>query len=686
MSELGSGGFGTVFLGEHPSGSLAAVKVLHSRHGQDPEFRERFAREVHLARRVSSFCTAQVIDADPHGDPPWILSEYVQGTHLLRSVREQGPRTGSDLYRLAVHTATALSAIHAAGVVHRDFKPENIIIAPDGARVIDFGIARALDGAGATASGLIGTPAYMAPEQLRGEQVTPAIDVFAWGATIAFAATGREAFGGPHQAAVLHRVLDGEPDLAGVPEELSVTVRRCLAKEPGHRPDARALLATLLGYGDEGGRPDPGELYERSRAVGGGQVPSRLPEPGRAPFRFAGQELTTAGALAEAMQLNWNAAVDMLESAAHRQALIRWSAEEPEVIRALGEGVSTDVEVAWVIAVLRPDLPPCFRKHDMSLGSVTRMFQGSERWSGARWNNVDSRILAAVDDRILSVFSLHHCVDAEHGCPPGKACERYVALRGLIESAEPVRYRYHQWAWDALSGFADIREQELRNYRRRALVGPATAFLVESSGSDGRFDAEAVGRWAVERLPDGPRRSRVAQGILRADERVRAPVAVATRALWRILFLHEALSDGAREYKRKVIGRRPVRNGILIGIAIAAVALERGLWELLYGWVNPEGTFYPNEDPSMGWGWLLFVPGALVIALAALFVGAGVFHEMSEFALKGLPAASGAGGDRYERHISFDDSTVSTMDIDLRGFVQAQAEGCWEALGGAMAS
>ncbi|WP_217711294.1 serine/threonine-protein kinase [Actinomadura sp. NAK00032] len=167
---LGEGGQGTVFLAEDEGGGhgRVAVKLLHGRLGDDPEARARFLRELDTAKRVAEFCTAAILDADAAGDRPYIVSEFVDGPSLHRVVTTEGPRTRGALERLAVGTATALVAIHRAGVVHRDFKPHNVLLGSDGPRVIDFGIARALDGATITVSGAIGTPAFMAPEQLEG--------------------------------------------------------------------------------------------------------------------------------------------------------------------------------------------------------------------------------------------------------------------------------------------------------------------------------------------------------------------------------------------------------------------------------------------------------------------------------------------------------------------------------------
>ncbi|MDF5754793.1 serine/threonine-protein kinase [Spongiactinospora sp. TRM90649] len=245
---LGEGGQGTVFLAEDPEGERVAVKLLHARFAGDASARERFRREVETARRVARFCTVRVLDSDVRNDHPYVVSEYVEGVPLDRMVRENGPRTGDDLMRVAVGTATALAAIHRAGVVHRDFKPSNVLLAADGPRVIDFGIARALDGVtSATTSSALGTPAYMSPEQISGHSATAASDVFAWAITMVFAATGRPAFGSETIPAVLNRILHAHPDLSGLPAgPLRDILFACLAKDPAARPPAAQLLLDLI--------------------------------------------------------------------------------------------------------------------------------------------------------------------------------------------------------------------------------------------------------------------------------------------------------------------------------------------------------------------------------------------------------------------------------------------------------
>ncbi|MEV0663891.1 ABC transporter substrate-binding protein [Actinomadura luteofluorescens] len=253
---LGEGGQGAVYLGEDEPGHRVAVKLLHARFSGDPKARSRFAAEVAVAKRVSAFCTARVLDSDVEGDRPYIVSEYIDGPALSRVLAQDGPRRGADLDRLAIGTMTALAAIHQAGVVHRDFKPANVLLPPDGPRVIDFGIARALDATGTMSSTAVGTPAYMAPEQISGTPVGPAADVFAWAATMVYAANGRPAFGQDSIPAVMHRILNLPPDLGDLPEPLRGIVANCLSKDPALRPASQQVLAHLLALA--GSLPQPG--------------------------------------------------------------------------------------------------------------------------------------------------------------------------------------------------------------------------------------------------------------------------------------------------------------------------------------------------------------------------------------------------------------------------------------------
>ncbi|MET7334785.1 protein kinase [Nonomuraea sp. NPDC005650] len=244
LQSLGRGGQGAVYLAVGPTGARVAVKVLHDL--VDEMARARFAREVDTARRVATFSTARVLDVNISGQHAYIVSEYVDGPSLEQLVKKHGPRDEDSLTRLALSTAGALAAIHKAGIVHRDFKPSNVLIGSDGPRVIDFGIARALDQVTMTSGKMVGTPPYMSPEQLTGETVGPASDVFSWAVTMMFAATGRPAFGEDTVPAVFNRVLTLHPDLSPLPPALRVIVGSCLNKSPEDRPSASDVMLAIV--------------------------------------------------------------------------------------------------------------------------------------------------------------------------------------------------------------------------------------------------------------------------------------------------------------------------------------------------------------------------------------------------------------------------------------------------------
>ncbi|MFF4847870.1 serine/threonine-protein kinase [Streptomyces sp. NPDC001194] len=245
-SVLGSGGMGVVHLATSGSGLKLAVKIVHAEHAVDPEFRARFRQEVAAARRVSGAFTAPVVDADPDAERPWMATLFIDAPTLAERVRER-VLDPAELARLAAGLAEALRDIHRAGVVHRDLKPSNVLMAPDGVRVIDFGISRPADSDLRTETGkLIGTPPYMAPEQFqRPREVGSAADVFALGAVLVHAATGHGPFDSDSHYLVAYQVVHAEPDLSGLPEQLVPLVARCLAKEPADRPTAAELIAEM---------------------------------------------------------------------------------------------------------------------------------------------------------------------------------------------------------------------------------------------------------------------------------------------------------------------------------------------------------------------------------------------------------------------------------------------------------
>ncbi|WP_214326661.1 serine/threonine-protein kinase [Nonomuraea sediminis] len=246
---LGEGGQGTVYLATAPDGAKVAVKLLRADLAGDHEASERFVREVALARRVAPFCTAQVVETGLVDGRPYIVSEYIDGPTLAEVVRTQGPRSGASLHRLAIGTVTALVAIHQAGIVHRDFKPSNVVLASDGPRVIDFGIARALDLTSTLTATAIGTPSFMAPEQLSEASPGPPADMFAWACTLLYAASGQPPFGHDSLPAVVNRIMNTDADVSVIADPaLRGLVADCLAKDPMRRPSAGQALMRLLGH------------------------------------------------------------------------------------------------------------------------------------------------------------------------------------------------------------------------------------------------------------------------------------------------------------------------------------------------------------------------------------------------------------------------------------------------------
>ncbi len=241
---------GAVFLGRRGDGPLVAIKIIKPEYAHEEEFRNRFRSEVKRARQVPPFCTAAVLDADPEHRTPYLVVEYVDGPSLDEVVAREGPLADSRLHGVAVGVATALTAIHGAGVIHRDLKPRNVLFALGSPKVIDFGIARALEVTSQHThpDQMVGTVAYMAPERFDGvhRDITPAADVFAWGAVIAYAGTGRTPFRADSPVAVAARILTQPPDLTGLHGTLADLVALALSKDPEDRPTAPELLNLLL--------------------------------------------------------------------------------------------------------------------------------------------------------------------------------------------------------------------------------------------------------------------------------------------------------------------------------------------------------------------------------------------------------------------------------------------------------
>ncbi|MFE2767209.1 protein kinase domain-containing protein [Streptomyces sp. NEAU-PBA10] len=276
---LGAGGMGVVYLGSDRRGQRVALKVIRPDLAEDQEFRSRFAREVSAARRIRGGCTARLVAADLDADRPWFATQYVPGPSLHDKVADEGPLSAADVASVGAALSEGLVAVHEAGVVHRDLKPSNILLSPKGPRIIDFGIAWATGASTLTHVGTaVGSPGFLAPEQVRGAAVTPATDVFSLGATLAYAATADSPFGHGSSEVMLYRVVHEEPHLSGVPDALAPLLLACLAKVPEERPSTLELslrlkeIAAREAQGPSDARA-PGPRGEQDRPTGRMTVP-----------------------------------------------------------------------------------------------------------------------------------------------------------------------------------------------------------------------------------------------------------------------------------------------------------------------------------------------------------------------------------------------------------------------------
>lgn len=272
---LGAGGMGVVYLGSDKKGQRVALKVIRPDLAEDQEFRSRFAREVSAARRIRGGCTARLVAADLDAERPWFATQYVPGPSLHDKVNDEGPLGAAELASIGAALSEGLVAVHEAGVVHRDLKPSNILLSPKGPRIIDFGIAWATGASTLTHVGTaVGSPGFLAPEQVRGALVTPATDVFSLGATLAYASTADSPFGHGSSEVMLYRVVHEEPHLHGVPDALAPLVRACLAKDPEERPSTLDLslrlkeIATREAQGLADARPPAPRAAEADRPTG----------------------------------------------------------------------------------------------------------------------------------------------------------------------------------------------------------------------------------------------------------------------------------------------------------------------------------------------------------------------------------------------------------------------------------
>ncbi|WP_244950129.1 serine/threonine-protein kinase [Streptomyces griseofuscus] len=287
---LGAGGMGVVYLGSDKKGQRVALKVIRPDLAEDQEFRSRFAREVSAARRIRGGCTARLVAADLEADRPWFATQYVPGPSLHDRVADEGALLAADAAAIGAALSEGLVAVHEAGVVHRDLKPSNILLSPKGPRIIDFGIAWSTGASTLTHVGTaVGSPGFLAPEQVRGAAVTPATDVFSLGATLAYASTGDSPFGHGSSEVMLYRVVHEEPHLHGVPDALAPLIRACLAKNPEDRPSTLQLslrlkeIAAREAQGLSEARPPSPRAAEADRPTG--RLVDTYPEPQRAARR-----------------------------------------------------------------------------------------------------------------------------------------------------------------------------------------------------------------------------------------------------------------------------------------------------------------------------------------------------------------------------------------------------------------
>ncbi len=424
LGRLGEGGQGVVFLAERPTGSPAAVKLLPPT--TDPQVRSRFLKEVAAAQRLARFCTAQVLDAGIFERRPFIVSEYVSGPSLVEVVEQFGPRGGGALERVAVATLTALAAVHAAGMVHRDFKPGNVLLGPDGPVVIDFGLA-AVPGMTTVLSGevAIGTPAFMAPEQLAGTRVTAAADMWSWAVTMVFAGTGELPFKGDSLTATAYAILHAEPQVGGLPEPLGSLVYRCLNKDAG-RPSARDVLAELVAAGARPVGPMPpmvSALAVDEEASGSPCAPVMPPRP-----RHGSGEGLIAARPASGPR-----------SARHGSHRIRWRRRAPLLLAA---GL-----LAAAVGVLALILPRHGARSEQLAGSHGPVTTGIPAETAARKQAI-TWILRQVSRAAIVSCDPQVCADlVSAGFPPGNVWPLGPTSNdplgsALVVATGPIRAQY----------------------------------------------------------------------------------------------------------------------------------------------------------------------------------------------------------------------------------------------------
>ncbi|MEU3778985.1 bifunctional serine/threonine-protein kinase/ABC transporter substrate-binding protein [Streptomyces sp900129855] len=356
LRRLGAGGMGVVFLARAPGGAIAAVKTVRSSYADESGFRARFRREIEAARQVESHWVVPLLDADADAETPWLATSYVPGPSLAETVDAFGPLSLASVRVLGLRLAEALDAVHGAGLVHRDVKPGNVLLAPDGPRLIDFGIARAPDATALTSSGVIvGSPGFLSPEQARarGGEIGPPSDVFSLGCVLAFAATGVRPFGGGGAAGMLLRTIYEEPDPTALPDGLAPLLRACLHKDPPDRPSLARLRETLGEQAERGERGDGAEGPERPEADPAEQSGWLLPEPVTRLINDRSAAVLTLGAI------------------------------EPTQVSAPANPVSPDAATLTAVTAVPPAVPGVRRRSFLRLGSTAGVLAAGG--GGAWW-------------------------------------------------------------------------------------------------------------------------------------------------------------------------------------------------------------------------------------------------------------------------------------------------------------
>ncbi|MFI9016303.1 PQQ-binding-like beta-propeller repeat protein [Streptomyces griseus] len=474
---LGSGGMGVVHLARSASGMQLAVKVVHAPYAADPEFRARFRQEVAAARRVSGAFTAPVVDADPEAGRPWMATLYVPGPTLAEQVKRSGPMAPAELRRLTAGLAEALRDIHRAGVIHRDLKPSNVLLTDGGPKVIDFGISRPYDSDLRTETGkLIGSPPYMAPEQFqRPREVGPPVDVFALGAVIVHAATGRGPFDSDSPYIVAYQVVHDQPDLGGVPEDLAPLVARCLAKDPAERPTPDEVMEALLPPSYEAEAFVPAQ---RRRAVVAAAVPAARERDGAEADTHVGPASVVRRRRLPRVRLVVAAALLLLVAGAGAGAYAVWGgggadAGRPEPERAgPGGGEGDDAVAPWRTALRTSGTatPAC-----STAGSGGALYCAAAGGGTARIDPADGRVLWSA-----------------RSSASGTAAHAPVVSGGVVLSAGPDgKLR----AFDPVKGTA-VRDTALSASPGGAFPAGDTLLTVADDGTVTALDgASGAARW-----------------------------------------------------------------------------------------------------------------------------------------------------------------------------------------------